>query len=308
MNMECMELERRLAIGFNEHMSLAKRHNYIITGADLESIARSEPKFRFYRRETRDVIHWLSRSRDNSIIWFGEKGYPDFRPIKYRLPYMIFCTGKRPDWVNLCAAIVGTRHATYGGMQQAFRFGMEAAVNLIGVVSGFAEGIDQSAMRGSLEGEGRCIGILGCGHDVEYPGLTLGLRERIKDAGGCVLSRFAPQTPAYKGNFISRNIMIAAYSSFVVAVQAPENSGTLSTCDFATQQGKDIYIGSEGIGDRFVQAGTSALFHDGARMISSLTDGSVEGVEPGLMVIESEDGQGGKRYGDRIYRINEFIG
>jgi len=102
--------------------------------------------------------------------------------------------------------------------------------------------------------------------------------------------------------------MIAAYSSFVVAVQAPENSGTLSTCDFATQQGKDIYVGSEGIGDRFVQAGTSALFHDGARMISSLTDGSVEGVEPGLMVIESEDGQGGKRYGDRIYRINEFIG
>lgn len=315
MDFDCIEIERRLAIGLNDYLSIAQRHRLVRSGMPLEKIAKEDERFRLYRRETRDAIHWLSRSRDNSIIWYGEEDFPEFRPLKAHLPYMIMCTGRRPDPKSSCAAIIGTRHATYAGIQEAFRLGMEAVQNSIQVVSGFAEGIDQGGMSGAIAGGGPCIGILACGHNVEYPGLTAVMRRRILDSGGCVLSRFMPNQTPYKSNFISRNMVIAAYCSFAIAVQAPGRSGTLSTCEFVTQMGKDVYVGSQGIGDRYVQAGTSALFRDGAKVISTLSDCPLSGIDFRFHVLEcgednTQDDVFGftQRFGDRTYVVKELIG
>ena len=315
MDFDCIEMERRLAIGFNEYLSLESRHKLVISGAKLEDISRNDSRFRLYLRETRDVIHWLSTSPSHIVIWYGDADFPSFNPIRSHLPYMIFCDGTRPDALQRCAGVIGTRHATYGGIQQAFRFGLEAAQNGMSLISGFAEGIDQSAMRGAVDGNGPCIGVLGCGHDEEYPCLTFELRKRILDSGGCVLSRFSPQTVAYKSNFLSRNLIIAAYSSFVIAVQAPDRSGTLNTCDYATQMGKEVYVGSEGVGDRFVQAGTTTLFNDGAAVLTSLACREISGDDPGFRVVEcTENGLFGKtgdetrRFGDRCYVVQKETG
>ena len=307
MNIDCIEIERRLAIGFNEHLSLSSRHRLVCGGQSLEDISRVDERFNPYIRETRDVLHWLSRSPDNSIIWYGDKEYPSFNPLRAHLPYMLFCTGTKPDMSLPCAAVVGTRHATYAALQQAFRMGMEATENGLSVISGFAEGIDQAGMTGALKGHGPCIGVLACGHDVEYPCLTMEMRRRIVDSGGCVISRFAPQTPSYKSNFLSRNIIIAAYGSFVVAVQAPGKSGTLSTCEFAMQMGKDVYVGSQGVGDRFVQAGTTALFSDGVKVIGSITE--VEGLQHASMVVEAAGcvSTSNVRFGDCEYMVKKAV-
>ena len=307
MNIDCIEIERRLAIGFNEHLSLAARHRLVCGGQNLEDIPHVDERFNPYIRETRDVLHWLSRSPENSIIWYGDKEYPSFNPLRAHLPYMLFCTGTKPDMSLPCAAVVGTRHATYAALQQAFRMGMEATENGLSVISGFAEGIDQAGMTGALKGHGPCIGVLACGHDVEYPCLTMEMRRRIVDSGGCVISRFAPQTPSYKSNFLSRNIIIAAYGSFVVAVQAPGKSGTLSTCEFAMQMGKDVYVGSQGVGDRFVQAGTTALFSDGVKVIGSITE--VEGLQHASMVVEAAGcvSASNVRFGDCEYMVKKAV-
>lgn len=314
MDFDCIETERRLAIALNDYLSLAKRKWLIESGKPLQIISKEDPKFRMYMRETRDIIHWLSRSTDNSIIWYNDDSFPHFGPLKAHLPYMLLCVGQKPQKGGKCAAIVGTRHATYAGIQEAFRFGMEATENSLSVISGFAEGIDQSGMNGAIAGGGPCIGVLACGHDVEYPGLTMGMRKRILDCGGCVLSRFAPKHMPYKSNFISRTMVIAAYSSFVIAVQAPGRSGTLSTCDFALQMGKEVYVGSQGIGDRFVQAGTCAMFRDGAKVVSSLTDGQIPGIDFRFHVLECDDriaadeADDSYRFGDRTYVVQELIG
>ena len=60
MDFDCLELERRLAIGFNDYLSLERRHTLVLGGQTLEEIARNDTRFRLYLRETRDVIHWLS--------------------------------------------------------------------------------------------------------------------------------------------------------------------------------------------------------------------------------------------------------
>ena len=303
MDFDCIEIERRLAIGFNEQLTLAARHRLVMSGITLDEISRQDQSFRPYVRETRDVIHWLSRSPDNSVIWYGDKSFPSFNPLRGHLPYMLFCSGTRPDTSRLCVGIVGTRHATYSALQEAFRLGMEAVRNGFSVVSGFAEGIDQAGMSGAVTGGGPCMGVLACGHGIEYPCLTMDMRRRIMDTGGCVLSRFAPQTPSYKSNFISRNMIIAAYSTILIAEQAPGKSGTLSTCEFHTQMGKDVYVGSQGVGDRFVQAGTTALFNDGAMVISSLKEVDMPGMNACIRVLETPDAgaEGNVRFGDRFY-------
>lgn len=314
MVLDCIEMERRLAIGFNEYLSLENRHSLVMSGEPLEEISHMNGRFNLYLRETRDVIHWLSESQNHSIIWYGDADYPSFSPIRSHLPYMLFCEGNRPTLMQKCAGLVGTRHATYGGIQQAFRFGLEASEMGMSVISGFAEGIDQSAMRGALEGSGPCMGVLACGHKVEYPCLTLELRKWMLDSGGCVLSRFAPHSVAYKSNFLSRNLIIAAYSSFVVAVQAPYKSGTLNTCDYAQQMNKEVFVGSEGVGDRFVQAGTMDLFNQGAAVLTSLACREISGGDPDFLIVECEDrfprasSATFKRFGDRCYRIQKEVG
>lgn len=315
MDLDCMEIERRLAIGFNDYLSLESRHSLVSGGQTLEDISRTDGRFRLYLRETRDVIHWLSTSGNHSIIWYGDADYPSFSPIRRNLPYMLLCEGERPQLLQKCVTIVGTRHATYAGIQQAYRFGLEATENGMSVISGFAEGIDQSAMRGALDGNGPCMGVLGCGHDVEYPCLTMDLRKRIVDGGGCILSRFAPHAAAYKSNFISRNLILAAYGSFVIAVQAPDKSGTLNTCDYAMQMAKEVYVGSEGVGDRFVQAGTTRLFNEGAAVLTSLCCREISGEDLQFRVVECDGNLpagscngAARRFGDRCYMVKKEIG
>ncbi len=315
MEFDCIEIERRLAIGLNDYLSIAQRHRLVLSGRDLLSIAKEDDRFRLFQRETRDAIHWLSSSLDNSVIWYGDKAFPRFNPLRGHLPYFLLCSGNRPEFGGRCAAIIGTRHATYAGIQEAFRLGMEATSNSVSVISGFAEGIDQSGMNGAISGGGPCMGVLACGHNIEYPALTSVMRKRILDSGGCILSRFTPDQVPYKSNFISRNMVIAAYCSFAVAVQAPGHSGTLSTCDFAIQMGKDIYVGSQGVGDRFVQAGTTNLFNEGAKVISSLKDGPLSDMDLRFQVIEAQEEDGAviypfdsHRYGDRTYIVRDQIG
>ena len=314
MEFDRIEMERRLAIGFNEYLTPESRHRLVLSGRTLGEISESDERFRLYADEVRYVIHWLAKREDHSIIWYGDADYPSFSPIRNHLPYMVFCEGKRPMLMQTCAGIVGTRHATYGGIQQAFRFGLEAAQMGMSVISGFAEGIDQSSMRGALDGGGPCMGVLACGHNVEYPCLTSGLRKTMVDGGGCILSRFAPFAPAYKNNFLSRNLIIAAYSSFLVAVQAPYKSGTLNTCDYADQMNKEVFVGSEGVGDRFVQAGTMDLFNQGSAVLTSLVCREISGGEQDFRVVECEDRFPGassdtiKRFGDRCYMIQKEVG
>lgn len=308
MDYDCIELERRLVIGFNDHLSLAQRRRYIVEGAKVEDLMKADPKFKPYIRESRDVIHWLSCSREHSIIWYGDFCFPDFKPLRAHLPYMLFCRGEKPKTENLIASIVGTRHPSYQAMHQAFRLGYESSLNAIGVISGFAEGIDQSAMKGAMAGPGQCIGVLACGQNVEYPSMTNALKNRIVDCGGCVLSRFAPNEPSYKSNFISRNMIISAYSCFTIAVQAPKSSGTLNTCDYTTQMGKELYVATSGVGESFSQRGTTALFVSGAQVIEAVSDIGFTIGDKLIRVVDvgdigdfEADEDGKARFGDRLY-------
>ncbi|MCF0238477.1 MAG: DNA-processing protein DprA, partial [Sphaerochaetaceae bacterium] len=139
------------------------------------------------QKEQEQINNWLSLE-GNFITYKGNNGFPSFEPLKKGIPEFLLYKGKEVNLSETKIAIVGTRRPDYEALQEAFRFGYECALNNLTVVSGFAEGIDQSAMRGALRGGGKVIGILACGHEIEYPSYTLRLREEILENCGTIVS------------------------------------------------------------------------------------------------------------------------
>ena len=317
-NIADKEFARRISIGFNDWLSLEERRVLIARNAPLQELSRTIKGFRSYEKEARGILKWLDDPLD-SIISYGDEDFPSFEGLEKHLPYFLLCRGPVPRKDSTCIGIVGTRMPDYDGLQKAFELGLGAAVGGACVISGFAEGIDQASMRGCVAAKGACIGVLACGHDVEYPSLTSRLRESIVDCGGCIVSRFAPDTPSYKSNFVSRNMVIAAYSNALVVVQAPEKSGTLITSDYALSMGKDVFVGSAGVETKDSKpdsrrAGSQALANDGALVISSMVqwDGfshgnlvrRLEGTAASLS-LNAKSFENGEafRFGDQVYIV-----
>ncbi|MFN2449286.1 MAG: DNA-processing protein DprA [Candidatus Baltobacteraceae bacterium] len=161
-----------------------------------------------------------------------------------------------------CIAIVGTRAATAYGKALATRFAAAFAAHGCCVISGLALGIDAAAHCGALAGDGRTIGVLGSGHDRFFPSRNRKLAEAMIDAGGAVLSPFAPGTAAKPAYFLQRNGIVAALADAVVVVEAPARSGALNTAGWAA--GRIPVFAVPGDVDRAHVAGCHALIRDGA--------------------------------------------
>jgi predicted Rossmann fold nucleotide-binding protein DprA/Smf involved in DNA uptake len=104
--------------------------------------------------------------------------------------------------------------------------------NLV-VVSGFARGTDAAAHEAALEAGLPTVAVLGAGIDVDYPSGHAGLRRRILETGGLIVSEFPAGTPPRASNFHRRNRLIAGWSSAIVVAQAAHRSGALNTAWWA---------------------------------------------------------------------------
>jgi len=149
-------------------------------------------------------------------------------------PYALWLRGNA-DLRHSClrsVSIVGARAATaYGSYVSA-----ELAAGLAGrgwvVVSGGAYGIDGSAHRGALAGEGTTIAILACGVDNPYPAGNHDLFAGIGEQG-LLVSEWPPGRNPTRARFLARNRVIAALSRGTVVVEARRRSGALSTARHA---------------------------------------------------------------------------
>ncbi len=176
-------------------------------------------------------------------------------------PPVLYCLGEVPD--GPATAIVGSRAADAYGREAATLFGRELARAGLTVVSGLARGVDSAAHRGALAApDGRTVGVLGCGLDVDYPRGSARLRRTIAERGA-VVSEFPLGTEPYKSNFPIRNRIIAALAVGTLVVQGEARSGSLITARLALELGRDVYAVPGRIFDRR-SAGPNTLIRDGA--------------------------------------------
>jgi len=165
---------------------------------------------------------------------------------------------------------VGSRRATFGGVEIAQSIGRDLAAAGIQVISGMALGIDAAAHAGALDAGGTTIAVLGCGIDICYPSRHADLRARIA-AAGSVITEEPAGTPPLKYNFPKRNRIIAALAHAVVVVEATERSGALSTARWAADLGREVLAVPGSIRAR-QSSGTNLLIRDGARPFLCIAD------------------------------------
>ena len=135
--------------------------------------------------------------------------------------------------------MVGTRAASSYGLRTAYTLGRELGRWGWTVVSGMARGIDAAAHAGALDAGGHSTGVLGTGHDHEYPAENRELYGRMRRARPPV-ERVRTGRAAHAGGVPRRNRVIAALARGVIVVEAGGKSGALNTADHALDLGREV--------------------------------------------------------------------
>jgi DNA processing protein len=185
-------------------------------------------------------------------------------------PSVLFLRGEILPQDALAIAIVGTRHATKYGLDQAKRLAGSLARAGFTIVSGLARGIDAAAHRGALKAGGRTLAVLGSGVLNIYPPEHEQLAEEVA-ASGCVISESPPLFKPLSGSFPQRNRIISGLSLGTIIIEAPERSGALITARLAMEQNREVFA-LPGRVDSRASRGCHLLINDGAKLVQTADD------------------------------------
>ena len=168
-------------------------------------------------------------------------------------------------------AMIGTRRATSYGRDLANRLSYDLCKSGWGIVSGLALGIDGEAHRGALDAGGVTVGVIGSGLDCFYPEENRELAREMVRKGGAVVSEFPFGRPPDRETFPIRNHVVAALARGVVAVEAPDRSGTLITTGIAADLGRTVMAVPARVDSR-MSAGCLKLIREGAILVRNADD------------------------------------
>ena len=185
-------------------------------------------------------------------------------------PLGLYIIGEIPNDKLKKVAIIGSRKCTQYGANNAYQFSKDLAEENIVIVSGMALGIDSMAHKGSIDGRGKTIAVLGCGVDIIYPQSNSFLRNTIIE-NGCIISEFAPKTPPLPSNFPIINRIISGLSNAIIVVEAGKRSGTLITVNQALEQGRDVFAIPGNI-TSILSQGANELLKNGAHPLTEIDD------------------------------------
>jgi len=175
-----------------------------------------------------------------SLITIFDADYPSRLHRMSDPPVLLYYKGELPPVNHLAFAIVGSRQCTAYGRQVAEYLAQGLARSGAWIISGLARGIDSCAHRGAVDNGGKTIGVLGCGIDMIYPRENAKLFKEVEQ-NGCIITEYAPGTPAVPSHFPVRNRIISALSDGVIVAEAKKQSGTQITVDYALEQGREVY-------------------------------------------------------------------
>ena len=237
-----------------------------------------------------DVQRELEICRANriSLLHESDANYPRALQEIPDPPGVLFYTGDIQPVDAMAIAIVGTRHASYYGKNQAHRLAGGLARAGITIVSGLARGIDAAAHRGALEAGGRTIAITASGVMDIYPPEHKELASGISCQGAVMSENPATSRPK-SGMFPQRNRIITGLSLGVVVVEAAERSGALISASHAVDQNREVFAVPGRIDSR-TSRGCHRLLRDGAKLVTSVDD-VIEELGPLIESTPTSDGR-----------------
>lgn len=206
------------------------------------------------------------------IVPLSSEEYPILLKEILDPPPIIYVLGEKVWLKNAFISIVGTRRPTRYGIDATKKIVHQLVENKIGVVSGFAYGIDTVAHMEVLERGGFTIGVLGAGVDVLYPRVNKTLRKSMLESKmGCLISEFSLGDKPEAWHFPRRNRIISGFTQLTVVVEASIKSGAMITANYALEQGREVCAVPGNIDSENSQ-GTNQLIKDGAKPVTSVED------------------------------------
>lgn len=194
-------------------------------------------------------------------------------------PLLLFAQGRLSLLQAPSVAVVGSRHPTAQGVDNARAFAQALSAAGLTVVSGLARGVDAAAHEGALagasaqsagHGPGSTIAVVGTGVDQVYPKGHAPLLRRIAEHG-LVLSEFVLGTGPLPSNFPKRNRLVAALSQGTLVVEAAVQSGSLITARLALEMGREV-LAIPGSIHSPQSRGCHALIRQGAKLVETAQD------------------------------------
>jgi len=185
-------------------------------------------------------------------------------------PSVLYVKGRWPLPETCRIGIVGTRRASFYGLEAAQRFTIDLVRHGIVIVSGLAAGIDACAHRMTLQQGGWTVAVLGHGFGHQFPKENAPLFAEIAKQG-TIVTEFSYETPPVATNFPLRNRIISGLSQGVVVIEAGMRSGASITARYAAEQGRDVFVVPGSIFSPQSQ-GCHRLIKEGAKLTDSVAD------------------------------------
>ena len=136
-------------------------------------------------------LNW-AEAPGNHLLCLDDPAYPALLKEIPAAPLLLYCRGDLAALSLPQLAMVGTRHPTYAGKDNAARLCAELVENGLAITSGLALGIDGICHQQALASDGVTLAVLGSGLDCLYPKRHQGLAMQILEHGGLLVSELAP--------------------------------------------------------------------------------------------------------------------
>ncbi|MBV1883453.1 MAG: DNA-processing protein DprA [Pseudomonadales bacterium] len=211
-------------------------------------------------------IEWLCKDNCH-ILTVDDPLYPPLLLAIHDAPPLLFVHGNPLYLRDTQVAIVGSRHPSRGGVENARAFSSHLLNLGILPTSGLALGIDGAAHQAAVDTQSPTIAVTGNGLDIVYPKKHHRLSEQIVEHGA-IVTEFGTGVAPQASHFPRRNRIISGLSVGVLVVEAALKSGSLITARMALEQGREVFAIPGSIHNPMAK-GCHTLIREGAKLVET---------------------------------------
>ena len=184
----------------------------------------------------------IADSQIDVITVFDEKYPKKLDVMGNKKPLVLYLRGNIDALEKPNIAIIGTRKPSKSSQV----FEKDLVKNIVNstdrvVVSGLALGCDKIAHQATVDENKITVAVLPGDVFKIKPASHKKLAEDIINAGGCLISEYEPVVKVQKGNYIDRDMIVAALSDAIFIVECGVESGTMHTVKNAEKYKRQIY-------------------------------------------------------------------
>jgi len=178
------------------------------------------------------------------LIPFNTKDYSPTLKNNLKMkfsPPLLYVKGNKDLLKETSIAIVGSRKANGTSLEFTKNIAQNAVKNYEVVVSGFAKGVDRTALEETLEAHGRSIIVLPQGIMTFGSGFKKYYSQLI-DGDILVVSTYHPKAPWSVGLAMGRNVYIYGLAEKIYVAESDAKGGTWSGVVDGIKKGREIFV------------------------------------------------------------------